>query len=72
MGKREKIHWRNFKKSSGDGALKLQISVPFRGRMRPEIQNSFSGTASVPTNISGVTEMNLVILILETETVAFR
>ena len=26
----------NNKKSSGDGALKLQISVPCRGQMRPQ------------------------------------
>ena len=30
-GEREKIHWRKFKKSSGDSAPKLQISVPCLG-----------------------------------------
>ena len=36
LEKREKIHWRNFKKSSGEASLKLQISVPCRGRMCPD------------------------------------
>ena len=36
LEKREKIHWRKFKKSSGDSAPKLQISVPCLGRTFPE------------------------------------
>ena len=37
LKKREKIHWRKLKKkSSGDGAPKLQIFVPCRGRTRPD------------------------------------
>ena len=35
LEKRGKVHWRKFK-SSGDGAPKLQISVPCRGRTCPE------------------------------------
>ena len=34
--KGKKIHWRKFKKSGGDNAPKLQISVPCRGRTRPD------------------------------------
>ena len=34
--KKRKSHWRIFKKSNGDGSLKLQISVPCRGRTRPD------------------------------------
>ena len=36
LEKQGKIHWRKFKKSSGDGAPKLQISVPYRGQTCPE------------------------------------
>ena len=36
LEKNEKVHWRKFKKPSGDGAPKLQISVPCRARTRPE------------------------------------
>ena len=42
LEKRErKVRWRKFKKSSGDGAPKLQICVPCRGQMRPEIPGTF-------------------------------
>ena len=33
----ETIHWRKFTKSSGDGAPKLQMFVPCRGRMRSDL-----------------------------------
>ena len=39
LEKKEKIHWRKFKKSSGDIAPKLQISVPCRGRTCPYLPN---------------------------------
>ena len=35
-GEKGKIHWREFKKISGDGAPKSQISVPCHGRTPPE------------------------------------
>ena len=38
LEKKEKIHWRKFKKSSGEISLKLQISVPCRGQTCPEVR----------------------------------
>ena len=36
LEKRETIHWRKVKKSSGETSPKLQISVPCRGRTCPD------------------------------------
>ena len=36
-GEKKKVHLRHFKQSSGDGAPKLQISVPCRGRTCPDV-----------------------------------
>ena len=46
--KNKKIQWRA---SSGDGAPKLQISVPCRGRTRPEIGVSETGSAKTGSAI---------------------
>ena len=40
--KREKIHWRKLRKSSGDGAPKSQISVPCRGQTKIQWNNPTS------------------------------
>ena len=50
LEKRERFRWRKFKKSSGDGALKLQISVPCRGRTRPEHHIYHPGRNDYKTN----------------------
>ena len=41
----EKIQWRA---SSGDGAPKLQISVPCRGRTCPEVKNCSTPSSADP------------------------
>ena len=51
LEKKDKIHWRKFKKSSGDGAPKLEISVPCRGRTCPDFRLESFSLKVVPFNI---------------------
>ena len=53
LEKKQKIQWRA---SSGDGAPKLQISVPCRGRTCPENRSDFLG---VRFQIAALEDLNL-------------